>query len=206
MIQPPRPRFVGISGVVLGVTLVATGCGGHVDELPGVQGDLLAGATPTTSRGVSHAARMTDGIIAVEGDFWRTDLTGVIAGGGFAVWDLGRVQEIHCGVLQGDNNDTYELTGSEDGATFTPLWSGVPIGKPGMQLRLDQHIDKKARYVRLTARGGDGSYSVGELALYSQCPSDWPPRLVRARRGAGGRGGAVEAGDLRHRVVWRSCC
>jgi hypothetical protein len=177
--NPPTIRWL-----VIGCALAALDCsGGRVDELPGVQGDLLAGASPSRSTGVTHPQRMTDGIIATEGDFWHTDQTSVVGGRGAVVWDLGRVQEIHCGVLQGDNNDVYELTGSQDGATFAPLWTAEPIGKPGMQMRLSQHIDKAARYVRLTARGGDGFYSVSELALFATCPKDWPPRLI-AREGS----------------------
>ncbi|MBC8132792.1 MAG: discoidin domain-containing protein, partial [Deltaproteobacteria bacterium] len=141
--------LVGVAGGGLG-----SGCSAPVNELPGADGDLLAGMTPSQSHGVSQAARMTDGMIASEGDFWRTNMTSVVAGDGAAVWDLGSVQDIHCGALQGDNNDLYELAGSIDGTNFTPLWTAGPTGTPGMQLRLEQHIDKQARYVRLTARGG----------------------------------------------------
>ncbi|MES1209039.1 MAG: discoidin domain-containing protein, partial [Pseudomonadota bacterium] len=169
--------------MLLILTGLLSSCGGNVTELPGAAGDLLAGIEPAQSKDVAHRRRMTDGFISVEGDFWRTDLTAVIDPKGAATWDLGSAQDIHCGALQGDNNDFYELAGSLDGTTFTPLWTAGPIGKPGMQLRLEQHIDKQARYVRLTARGGDGFYSVGELALYGQCPKDWPPRLI-AREGA----------------------
>jgi hypothetical protein len=35
--------------------------------------------------------------------------------------------------------------------------------------------------VRLSATGGDALYSVGEIALYGECPSIWPPELVRTR-------------------------
>jgi hypothetical protein len=178
----PRTKVIESRLLLLG-TLAVAGCGGNVAELPGAEGDLLAGVTPIESRGVTQAHRMTDGMVAAEGDFWRTDMTSVVAGSGSAVWDLGSVKDIHCGVLQGDNNDFYELAGSADGASFTPFWTAGPTGKPGMQQRLEQHIDKQARYIRLTARGGDGFYSVGELALYTDCPKDWPPRLV-ARSGA----------------------
>jgi hypothetical protein len=182
--SPPGKSHPSAVKLVMVCALLAMDCaGGRVDELPGVQGDLLAGASPAHSTGVSHPQRMTDGILATEGDFWHTDLTSVVGNHGAIVWDLGRVQEIHCGVLQGDNNDIYQLAGSEDGARFSPLWTAEPIGKPGMQMRLSQHIDKTARYVRLSAQGGDGFYSVGELALFASCPKEWPPRLI-AREGS----------------------
>ena len=140
-------------------------------------GDLLAGLKPSQTRGASHARRITDGLIATEGDFWRTDMTSVVEPDGAVTWDLGRVEDIHCGALQGDNNDTYELAASQDGTSFTPLWTAPPHAKPGMQLRLEQHIDKSARYIRLTAHGGC-LYSVASRCHH--CP-DWPPRLLRAR-------------------------
>jgi len=171
-----------------------TGCGNNVAELPGAEGDLLAGLSPSRSSGLTQSQRMTDGMIATEGDYWRTDMTSVVARDGVAVWDLGGVKDIHCGVLQGDNNDVYELTGSNDGTTYAPLWSAGPMDKPGMQLRQEQHLDNQARYVRLTAHGGDGSYSVGELALYTNCTKDWPPRLVA-------RGGVSEEESAQWKLV-----
>ena len=181
--EAPRRFLIHPLAAVLALGALAACGGSHVTDLPGVEGDLLAGAKPAESKGAKHVSRMTDGLIASEGDFWRTDLTSVVAGDGVVLWDLGKAVDINCGVLQGDNNDFYELTGSEDGKTFSPLWSAGPMPKAGMQLRQNQHIDKKARFIRLTARGGDGFYSVGEVALFGPCPKEWPPRLV-AREGA----------------------
>ena len=174
-----------LRGLRFGLTLavVASGCGGSVESLPGAQGDLLAGRTPQKSRGIQHVARMTDGFIAKEGAAWRTDVTAVVGPGASALWDLGEVKPIECAFVQGDNNDWYELQGSEDGQTFTPLWTANPTPHPGMQPRMAQQLGAKARFVRLTARGGDGLYSVSELALFSACANEWPPRLV-ARDGA----------------------
>jgi len=167
-----------VRGLLL-LSLVAAACGGDVEDLPGAKGDLLAGRSPSSSRGAHHVSRMTDGFVANDGGFWRTDMTAVMPSGSYVLWDLGQVETIACAYLQGDNNDTYDLQGSEDGASFTPLWSATPVSKPGMQPRHEQHVDKRARYVRLTARGGDTFYSVGELALFSSCAAaDWPPRFV----------------------------
>ena len=173
------PLYVSVA---LAATVLA--CGARVEDLPGTAGDLLAGKRPIRSEGASHPGRMTDAAISVDGGFWRTDLTSVVSGSGQVVWDLGQVRPIRCGFLQGDNNDFYELAGSQDGATFSPLWSASPIlGKPGMQSRTVQNLQGQARYVKLTAHGGDGYYSVSELGLYSDCAQDWPPRFV-AREGS----------------------
>jgi len=178
-----RPDRLFVPALLVPALLAVLGCGGSVDELPGAKGDLLGGRSPMASKGVQHAARMTDGFVANEGGYWRTDMTGVIADGGYAIWDLGEVRPIACALLQGDNNDSYDLGGSVDGQSFAPLWTAGPTGKPGMQQRLEQHVNGQARYVRLSAHGGDGAYSVGEVALFSECGADWPPRLV-AREGS----------------------
>lgn len=184
--QSPRRVRSEFFPVLLSAALAlgAVSCGARVDDLPGAAGDLLAGKRPVRAEGTSHPGRMTDAAISVDGGFWRTDLTSVVAGSGQVVWDLGQTRPIRCGFLQGDNNDWYELSGSDDGTSFTPLWSAAPIlGKPGMQSRTVQNLQGSARYVKLTAHGGDGYYSVSELGLFSDCAQDWPPRYV-AREGS----------------------
>jgi hypothetical protein len=169
------------------LSLSGLSCGGDpVTELPGAKGDLLAGRGPIRTSGVTGAERMTDGFVAVDGDFWRTDITAVIEPQGSAVWDLGEARDLSCLLLQGDNNDAYLIEGSDDGNVFRPLWTAGPTGRSGMQIRNVRDLSAaRARYLRLTASGGDRFYSVGELAVYSSCPaaSEWPPRLL-ARPGA----------------------
>lgn len=182
-----RPRLLDVLVVLViaGSCLWLAACSaGRVDDLPGAHGDLLAGKRPIRSAGASHAGRVTDAQIATEGDFWRTDVTSVVAGDGALTWDLGSTQAIRCAFLQGDNNDWYEIAGSADGENFSALWSANPVlGKPGMQPRTTQGLQASTRFVRLTAHGGDGFYSVGELALFSDCSAEWPPRFV-AREGS----------------------
>jgi hypothetical protein len=146
-----------------------------------VDGNLLNGARATDSVGVSHAERLADGRAAVEGDFWLTDLTTRIASGRSQItFDLGAEKPIGCAFLQGDNNDVYRVLGSKDGQTWEPLWSAGPAPGAGMRLRSGT-LTGNARYVRLMAQGGDGSYSVGELGLFSTCPAGWPQvELARA--------------------------
>ena len=69
-----RPRIARQTArSLLLLSLVAAACGGNVEELPGAQGDLLAGRSPSASSGAHHVSRMTDGFVANEGGFWRTD-------------------------------------------------------------------------------------------------------------------------------------
>src|SRR3569623_371856 len=133
--RPARPSSCSLESVVTLVfgLLAVHGSGGRVEELTGAKGDLLAGRTPMSSKGVKLAARMTDGVISNEGGYWRTDMTSVVADNGYAVWDLGDVKTIECGLVQGDNNDWYDLRGSVDGQNFTQLWTANPTGTPGLK-------------------------------------------------------------------------
>jgi hypothetical protein len=153
-------------------------CGRHAPD--GASSDnLLAGLKPLRISGVRDVGRLADGVAAEEGDFWQTDLTARISSSSSAIeLDLGSVQPIRCALVQGDNNDTYHLAGSIDGAVWTTLFDAGPAIGSGMRTRTAQ-LDGRARYVRLSASGGDGLYAVGEVGVYANCPSEWPPPLRR---------------------------
>ena len=146
------------------------------------EGNLLAGKVPSQSEGITEPQRMTDGVASPEGDEWKSTRTSVIAINGFAVWDLGEVKPIRAAMLQGDNNDDYLLEGSGDGTTWAPLWRVHTIGEPGLRLRMIRTLEEKARYVRLTARGGDGSFSVSEIELHSS-PDTLADSSLKRQRG-----------------------
>lgn len=145
------------------------------------EGNLLKGKVPIEVVGIGEPQRMTDGVASPEGDEWKSTRTSVIAANGFAVWDLGEVKPVRAGMLQGDNNDDYLLEGSPDGKEWTPLWRVHTVGEPGLRLRMIRTLDVSARYVRLTARGGDGSYSVSELELHSSSDTMADSTLTRKR-------------------------
>jgi hypothetical protein len=68
--------------------------------------------------------------------------------------------------VQADNNDTYLVTTSTDGEHWTNAWAARSVGVPGMQTRTSDTLNVNARYVRLSAEGGDSMYSVGEFELF----------------------------------------
>jgi hypothetical protein len=172
-----RPVLV-LFAAVLSPAFLAT-CGGAAGPRD-PNGNLLAGLTPSHAEGVRNVDRLTDGVAAEEGDFWDTDLTSRLQSRRSVVeFDLGSEKPIRCALVQGDNNDSYHLAGSLDGRTWTPLYEGPPVGGAGLRTR-DGHLDAMARYVRLSADGGDGMYAVGEVAVYETCPTPWPPELRRA--------------------------
>ena len=143
---------------------------------------LIARMLPVHSQGVKNVGRLTDGVYSNEGDEWLTDVTSrFLSARSFVEYDLGGERPLRCALAQADNNDVYNLLGSLDGQNWQPLWRVGADAASGMRLR-SQKLEASARYVRLSATGGDALYSVSEIALYSECPSIWPPsELIRTR-------------------------
>jgi hypothetical protein len=152
-------------------------------------GNLLRRATLVRKDGAPDAERMADGNAPSDGDHWQTKYTAVLAPGGAVEWDLGMVRPIGAVRLQADNNDTYVLSASVDGVHFSRLWIAKTIDVPGMQTRTSEPLAAQARYLRLTAEGGDAMYSVGELEVFesvqdlvgaqlNRIPLPPPPRPV----------------------------
>lgn len=161
------PRFLPSA-----LVLLAAACVGErkVDPIPG---NLVAGAKVETS-GVPNTDRLADGRGAHEGDFWDTVVTARFdRADAHVTWDLGAEKPIRCALVQGDNNDTYHLRGSADGKEWKTLWDAAPATGAGMRTRAGS-FDAKARYLRLSASGGDTFYSVAELVAFTDCPPGWP--------------------------------
>ena len=150
-----------------------------------VPGNLLVGAKMENA-GIPEVERITDGLAAVEGDFWDTGITARFGSPEASVtWDLGSKKDIGAALVQGDNNDVYILQVSDDGKTFRPLWQAQPETGAGMRMRQNT-LKESGRYIKLTASGGDGLFSVSELAVFTTPPSGWPnPTITRAEGAAG---------------------
>jgi ABC-type proline/glycine betaine transport system permease subunit len=139
------------------------------------QVNQLQGHPVVTSPGVLRAERISDGTLAPLGDFWNTPLTAILPSAeSFITVDLGAPVAIAAAFVEGDNNDRYIVSGSLDGVTFTPIWDAQPVHGAGMRPRRSDKLSAQARYIRLSAAGGDGAYSVGELEVFSTMPSVWP--------------------------------
>lgn len=141
---------------------------------------LIAGKQPIRSEGISNPGRLTDGMLSQEGDEWLTDLTTRFSSStSFVEYDLGDAKQLRCALVQADNNDVYFLSGSLDGHTWQTLWRVGAEGGAGMRIRSTK-FEHTARYLRLSATGGDALYSVGEIAIYAECPVPWPAEMPRA--------------------------
>ena len=172
---------------------LAAGLSGCVQEkkVAPLPGNLLADAK-VVATGVGNVERTTDGLLAVEGDFWDTGITARFTDPrGQITWDLGSAKSIEAALVQGDNNDDYILAGSSDGQTFKTLWQSGPVNGPGMRMRqTTSKMVENTRFLRLTATGGDGSYSVGEFAVFAKVPQGWPGIALTRAEGAAPDGGS----------------
>jgi hypothetical protein len=144
--------------------------------------NLLAGKQPTRSQDVSAAALLTDGLAVIEGDAWETDGTARFASTqAFVEYDLGAEQRIAAAWLQGDANDTYELSVSNDGSRFLSIWHAPTLPGSGVRTRSAIALDSVARYVRIRPAFGDRALALSEVQLFSSAPAVFPPDVPRIR-------------------------
>jgi hypothetical protein len=143
---------------------------------------LIAEKAPHASQGVSHPKALTDGIAAVPGDDWETDLTAQFAGRDASVtYDLGAVVPVRAIWFQADHNDDYRFMISEDGTVFEKLWDAPRVKAGGLWDRSSSTLQGKGRYLRLEPLRGDGRYAVSELLVFQDVPTVFPPEPPRRR-------------------------
>ena len=128
--------------------------------------NLLQAARVTRSDGCPKVALLADGVASTDGDVWDSPRAAMLAVSGVVEWDLGAVEHVSALRIQADNNDRYLISGSIDGATWTTIWVAGAVELPGIQTRTSPAFDTQARFLRMTAEGGDSMYSVSELELF----------------------------------------
>jgi hypothetical protein len=162
-------------------------------------GNLLAGKRPSASAGVANTGVLTDGVAAFEGSEWNTTVAAPFSSNrAYVEFDLGRSASIAAAYLQGDNNDEYVLSVSEDHTSFVPLWTAEPRPEPGLRDRWTDSLSGHGRWIRLTVRGGDMAYSVSELQLFEERPPAMPPPIRRAT-------GESQSGRVRSCLLYLVC-
>ena len=175
----------GHRAALLVVLLAASAGAGGCRRAPagatgGAANNLLAGRQPMRSAGARLPALITDGRSTPEGEEWGTSAGAVLdSDRAFVDYDLGRAVPIGAVYVQGDNNDSYVVSVSDDGVSFRELWASPAVGGAGMRERVADGLGAVARWIRLSARGGDGMYAVVELQVFSERPSEFPPRPAR---------------------------
>jgi glycosyl transferase family 87 len=172
---------------------LAAGCGrkGGEGKRPG---NLLAGLKPTVATGVASPERITDGVVAANGDRFDSPLASRLHDKeATLVYDLGASRPIASVWLQGDNDDSYTVEVSEDDKDYKRGWTAPPANDQGLQERFTTELNLTGRYLRVRAKNGDGNYSLSEVQAFAEPPEDLP----KAQRARTGRRGA----DLRSRVL-----
>lgn len=147
----------------------------------GPTSNLLRSARVTRSDGAPHVARMADGVASEDGDVWDSPQSAVLDKAGVVEWDLGSVRPVGALRIQADNNDRYLVSVSLDGSRWAVLWVAQPVDLPGVQTRTAPPVSAQARFVRLTAEGGDSMYSVGELELFETQAALAAEKLTRVK-------------------------
>lgn len=181
----PRSKLAARAGwltlLVLCMCALLGACDRHGIGLwsRGQSGNLLAGLAPRRTAGVRDAERLTDGSAATEGDFWNSNLTSIFSSArAFVEYDLGKTTPIDAAYLQGDNNDQYVVSVSDDGSSFRTIWIAPPdLSGGGLRTRFREGIGASGRYVRVSAQAGDGAYAVSEVQLFAQRPAVFPPSV-----------------------------
>jgi len=88
--------------------------------------------------------------------------------------DLGAPRTIGAMLVQADGDDDYAVSGSIDGVSWDELSQARATGGGGMRSRaLRLPAQPSARYLRISASGGDGSFSISEVAAWCVLPG--PP-------------------------------
>ena len=160
---------VGIAGLLW---VAAAGCARGAPE------EQIRLDAPAESQYIDNVERLTDGERALEGTPWTSEAAASFRQGrAYALFDLGEVTPIEAAYLQGDNNDQFIIEISEDGAHFTTLWRAPAKSAQGLRARWASGLGASARFVRLSAIGGDSWVSVSELQVFSATPAVWPPRV-----------------------------
>jgi hypothetical protein len=151
-----------IAALALFAVVLSTGCAAQGGP------NLLAGLQPVRSQGVPNKTRLTDGVRAPEGEDWESDVSAAFMGPqAFVEYDLGQRKPVDAAYLQGDNNDEYVLEGSDDGTHYRVLWVAPVEPQPGLRSRSVEGLGASARYLRISARGGDRRYALGEVQVFS---------------------------------------
>ena len=97
-------------------------------------------------------------------------------------WDLGRPVRLRAAYLQGDNNDDFFLSGSDDGKAYREIWTAGSVRGAGMRPRNDRNPRRHRSILEAHRTGGDAAVSASELEVFEEVPAPWPP-LLRALEG-----------------------
>ena len=178
--MPSRRLNSGLAASVLALAVVcAAPAAGAAPAVPCTTDDLIAGKAPSQQRDVTgNPLLVTDGKAVEDGAVWDGPAAVKLEStSGSLTYDLGKPTAVGALFLQADANDTYKISGSSDGQTFTLLVQAANVVDRGhgMRSRAMQIEPTTVRYLRVGEGDGDGAYSISEFAAYCHAPTPFPP-------------------------------
>ncbi|MCB9029762.1 MAG: discoidin domain-containing protein, partial [Deltaproteobacteria bacterium] len=139
----------------------------------------LSNSTLISSHGVLQSELVHDSVVSEDGGIWNSHLASIFSStDSYVVYDLGESHNLKAGYIQADNNDYYDVSISDDSINWRTLWTVPAVNEPGLRPRIAKFNDK-ARFIKVSAIDGDGSFSITELQLFCQTPQGMPFNTLR---------------------------
>jgi hypothetical protein len=182
-----------LSGLVVGFCMMGLAVTGGATQIPTSLGTSYGnyyGDSPWPPYGL---APVCDGVTPGEGTYWQgtaevptvwwrmeADSVNKIYGGAYISLAYDQLYNIQDITLSVDNNDVYKVTYSTDKSAWTELFTiattdgDIGYGMDTMSTVFgdDEYVSGidfapvAARYLRITAIGGDDMYSIGEFTAF----------------------------------------
>ena len=153
MLVKSRPRISRIPVVALVLFLGTVFSRATLADHACPDGNLLAGKLPADSTAIIHPERLTDGVAAIEGDGWQSDLVGTVPSDAALIYDLGHPVRVRSAFLQGDHRGPFVIEGSADGQNWFELWT--TSGRRWARPSIPNHV--RARPCRSISPGDQSS-------------------------------------------------
>jgi hypothetical protein len=172
--DPDEPRasapcFVGrfaLAGATAAVALTVSPAIGAEDCPPGdlLRLDGVRGSTP-------QAERLVVGRFAPEG----SDAAEGLPLGEPLTIDLGAERTLRALMIQADHDDAYLVEGSLDGTSWSPLAVAREVVGGGLRSRaMRLSPTARARRLRISGTGGDGSFWIAAISAWCRVPEQPP--------------------------------
>lgn len=168
---PRHRKRLPLRELALGACFLAAACAARAEECP--TGNLLPTARVTGAGLRGHPRAVADQYLAAEGTRWDSPLAVVLSDPAARLdVDLGTARLVTVLLIQADGDDSYPIEGSLDNVAFFPIWIVPPWSGGGLRSRGIERAGVSVRYLRARGAGGDGNYSISELAVMCRAPGE----------------------------------
>jgi hypothetical protein len=179
--MPRAGALVVLLGLLTGLTpeARAQGASSMSSAAACPSGNLLAGKLPSSWADIrGKLALATDGVVAPEGAIWDAPLAVVLdTAASTLTWDLGALTNVNAAWIQADANDYYTVWGSVDGQSWRDLGRIDTVEGHGLRGRKLGLGGAAVRFIRFGEGQGDNYYSLSEIQVFCELPSQFPPPM-----------------------------